>query len=270
LFAAPMLHEVEQRNALELALRQALAQGQFEMHYQPLMNAQGQLQAAEALLRWRKPDGEVISPSVFIPVCERSGLMVELGQWVIDAVAEQLHRWELEPGLPAALRFAINVSARQFALSDFPERLLASLHHAKVAPSRITLELTEGVLVDNFDVVASSIERLHQQGVRIELDDFGTGFSSLAYLRRLPIDGLKIDRSFIADAPFDARAASVVDAIFDVAERFSLDITAEGVETAAHAAFLSQRKIACVQGYLYTAPLSAAEFCYRYLQSSLP
>lgn len=265
-FETPMLAKQEQRSQLELTLREAIVGSEFVVYYQPIMNAEERLRSAEALVRWRKPDGTLVSPADFIAVCERSGMIVELGRWVQQEVIRQIKSWGEKSLLPGELRIAINVSARQFVRADFAPSLLDGCHQAAVSPTRITIELTEGLFLENLESASDAVSLLQKAGVRFDLDDFGTGFSSLAYLRKLPIDGLKIDRTFIADAPVDGRAAGLVDAIVDIARQFELDVTAEGVESPAHQEFLRPRGVHAYQGYLYSRPLPGPEFEAQFLR----
>jgi EAL domain-containing protein (putative c-di-GMP-specific phosphodiesterase class I) len=236
-------------------LRRALDLGQLELFYQPKIHAPtGEITGAEALLRWHHPQRGMVSPSVFIPIAERHGLIGVLGQWVIDEACRQARVWRDE-GL--RMRVAINLSVHQLRQPDLAERIAAALQRHQVNPQLLTCEITESVAMEDAEGTMRIFEKLAAVGVHISIDDFGTGYSSLAYLRKLPAGELKIDRGFVLDLETSADARAVVDAVVKLAQALGLKVVAEGVETEAQAHVL--RSLGCdeLQGYLYAKPMSA-------------
>jgi diguanylate cyclase (GGDEF)-like protein/PAS domain S-box-containing protein len=250
---------VTARSLLEADLRLALHKNQFELHFQPQLNADNSLCGAEVLLRWRHPQRGMISPGEFIPVAEESGLILALGRWVLDSACAQLARWARHPKF-AQLSIAVNVSSRQFHQSDFVEQVLDSVTASGADPQRLKLELTESLLVSNVEDVIAKMTALKSRGIAFSLDDFGTGYSSLAYLKRLPLDELKIDQSFVRDTLSDANDAVIVTTIIGLAESLGLAVIAEGVETEAQREFLAQNGCDTYQGYLFSRPLPISAF----------
>jgi diguanylate cyclase (GGDEF)-like protein len=253
-FNPAMQAEIDTRTAMESALRQALVHGQFQLYYQPQVNARGERTGAEALIRWIDASGKMVAPGEFIPLAEETGLILELGQWVLDTACAQLRRWQ-DDGLMQHLQMSINVSARQFHQPDFVDRVRKSLAASGANPKRLTLELTESIVVDRLDEVIQRMEELSQLGVRFSLDDFGTGYSSLSYLKRLPLDEVKIDRSFVRDLVVDSNDAAIVRAILAMSESLGLRVIAEGVETEAQRDFLLSNGCRAYQGYLFGRPM---------------
>jgi diguanylate cyclase (GGDEF)-like protein/PAS domain S-box-containing protein len=249
---------VEARSVLEADLRAALMQQQFQLHYQPQM-AGDRLIGAEALVRWRHTERGLVAPAEFIPLAEDTGLIVELGRWVLDAACRQLALWARQPAT-AQLSIAVNVSPRQFHQADFVQQVLAALAGAGANPRRLKLELTEGLLVTSIGDVISKMARLKNEGISFALDDFGTGYSSLAYLQRLPLDQLKIDRSFVKDIVGDPSGAAIAKTIIALAGNLGLTVIAEGVETAAQRDFLAAEGCRLYQGYLFGRPLPIEDF----------
>lgn len=250
---------VTARSLLEADLRAALLDNQLLLHFQAQLDAESTLCGAEVLLRWQHPQRGMISPAEFIPVAEESGLILPIGQWVIENTCIQLAHWTTHP-LFSQLSIAVNVSSRQFHQIDFVEQVLKSLENTGANPQRLKLELTESLLITNVDDVVAKMTALKARGIAFSLDDFGTGYSSLAYLKRLPFDELKIDQSFVRDTLSDANDAAIVTTIIGLAERFGLSVIAEGVETEAQRAFLAQHSCKAYQGYLFSKPLPIAEF----------
>jgi EAL domain-containing protein (putative c-di-GMP-specific phosphodiesterase class I) len=253
-FNPAMQAAIDSRSALETAMQQALAQGEFRLYYQPQVDQDENRVGAEALIRWLHPRRGLVSPAEFIPLAEETGLIVELGQWVLDSACRQLKQWEGD-ARNGSLPIAVNVSARQFHLPDFVERVKRSLALSGANPARLKLELTESLLLENVDGVIARMAQLHQLGVRFSLDDFGTGYSSLSYLKRLPLDQIKIDQSFVRDLPGDPNDAAIVRAIITMGQSLGLNVIAEGVETREQQAFLSLHGCVCYQGYLFARPL---------------
>ena len=246
------------RLSLENDLRRALARGQMFLAYQPQVDiADGRVRGVEALLRWQHPERGPVSPLEFIPLAEESGFIVELGEWVLRTACRQMAQWQAL-GLPP-LRMAINISAVQFHHGDFAAVLATALAHYGIHPGLVELELTESVLMQHLDEVLASLARIKALGVRLAIDDFGTGFSSLNYLRRFPIDRLKIDQSFVRDIARTPANASITRAIIALADSLSLEVVAEGIEQAAERDFLASLGCGEGQGYYYARPLAAAD-----------
>ncbi|MCK9173600.1 MAG: EAL domain-containing protein, partial [Desulfuromonas thiophila] len=260
LFYAPEMNQrLQETMELEEALRQALEQEQFLLHYQPKVNlATGQICGCEALVRWQHAQRGLISPAQFIPLAEETGLIVPLGDWVLRQACAQTCQWRNAGLQPVPV--AVNLSARQFRKGDLTQRLQSILQHSGLAAGELELELTESMIMDNPQQAVQIMHELKQLGLSLSLDDFGTGYSSLNYLRRFPVDNLKIDRSFIRDVATDTSGASVVTSIIQIAHNLGLGAVAEGVETRDQLDFL--RRCGCdqLQGYLFSKPLAAEDF----------
>jgi diguanylate cyclase (GGDEF)-like protein/PAS domain S-box-containing protein len=246
------------RAALELDLRAGLAEGQFELFYQPQME-DGRITGAEALLRWRHPRDGYISPAAFIPLAEEAGLILPLGEWVLQTACHQLAAWARNPAL-AHLRLAVNVSPRQFHLSSFVPQVLAALAVSGAQARQLELELTEGLLLEDVEDTIEKMAQLKGYGVGFSLDDFGTGYSSLSYLKRLPLDQLKIDQSFVRDVLSDPNDAAIARTIVALGTSLGLRVIAEGVETEAQRAFLESNHCRAWQGYLLSPPVPLDQF----------
>lgn len=241
---------------LETQLRQAIARDQLQLNYQLKTDLEsGHITGVEALLRWHHPEFGLVAPADFIPMAERSGMMVEIGEWVLHTAARQGRQW-IDKGL-AELSVAVNFSPQQMHQKDIVERVAAILAETGLPPEHLVIELTEGILMEQIEEVAPKLQRLRELGIRISVDDFGTGLSSLAHLKRLPIDSLKIDLSFIRDIPDNPDACKIVDAIIAMSQQFGLKVIAEGVERQEQANYLSERGCNEMQGYLINRPLSA-------------
>jgi diguanylate cyclase (GGDEF)-like protein/PAS domain S-box-containing protein len=257
---APEMHAaaVERLN-LEAEFRQALIGGQFVVHYQPtVMIDTGAVSGFEALVRWDHPDRGLLAPGEFIPIAEETGLIVELGRWVLRQACNQASSWRTaNPNLD--LGIAVNLSARQFRDPRLLDDVAAALVGADLEARSLTLEITESVFFDDRDAAVECLQRLKTLGVRVALDDFGTGYSSLGRLRELPIDILKIDKAFIDGVASDSESSGLVEAILRMAETLSLDTIAEGVEYGDQADRLAQLGSQLVQGFLYSRPLPAAQ-----------
>jgi diguanylate cyclase (GGDEF)-like protein/PAS domain S-box-containing protein len=255
-YTAEMTARAFERLGLEHALRQALARGEFSLHFQPVVSAAGgDIAGFEALLRWNSPERGMVSPLQFVSIAEETGLIVPIGEWALRAACAQLARWHAA-GFPA-LTLAVNVSARQFQQSDLVGVVRRALQSAGLQPKDLTLEITESVLMQEVDLTAQTLRELSQSGVGLSVDDFGTGYSSLSYVKRFPVDTLKIDRSFVRDIPGDADDVAIAAAIIAMAHTLGLGVVAEGVETAEQLFFLSAHGCDAFQGYLFSRPLTA-------------
>jgi len=258
-FDPGMQASAEHQAALEHALREGLAAHQFVLYCQPQFSRQGRLVGAEVLVRWRRADGQLLGPDAFIGLAESCGLIVPLGQYVLEESCHALARWRADQTL-GKLELGVNVSAHQLRSADFAGRVAEILMHTGAPADKLCLELTESVFADN---VADTIERMHtlcSHGVHFSLDDFGTGYSSLAYLRHFPLTALKIDRSFVHDVHVNPEAAPIVEAIIALARKLKLDIVAEGVEHEAQRSFLVEGGCNTLQGYLLGKPMPIWEF----------
>jgi diguanylate cyclase (GGDEF)-like protein/PAS domain S-box-containing protein len=253
-FDQKMQTAVLARASLEVELRQALARGQLELHYQPQVGRDGRISGAEALLRWTHPQLGVVSPVDFIPVAESTGLILTIGAWVLKTACEQLARWGASPNT-AHLTMAVNVSARQFAQPDFVDQVLCTLQQTDADRRKLKLELTESMLVSDLDDVITRMGALRREGVGFSLDDFGTGFSSLSYLQRLPLDQIKLDKSFVRDVLVDANAAAIARTVVALGRCLGLAVIAEGVELEGQRVFLAELGCHAYQGYLFSRAL---------------
>jgi EAL domain-containing protein (putative c-di-GMP-specific phosphodiesterase class I) len=231
--------------------------GQLELVYQPQVVGVGRVTGVEALLRWRHPQRGLVSPADFIPLAEETGLILPIGQWVLEQACHQLAAWAAVPTL-SHLTMAVNVSARQFQQDDFVQRVLATLEKTHATPQRLKLELTESMLVDDVVSIIAKMDALKTRGVGFALDDFGTGYSSLAYLKRLPLNQLKIDQGFVRNIVTDPNDAAIAKMVVVLAESLGLAVIAEGVELQAQADFLAHLGCHAYQGYLFSKPISAA------------
>ena len=247
-----------ERLTLETGLRRAIDKQQFVLHYQPQIDlASGVLVGAEALIRWQHPLHGMVAPAHFIPLAEETGLIAPIGEWVIDEACRQIAAWRAA-GLPP-LKVAVNLSSRQFR-PDLPDTVATLLAKHGVEPSQLELEMTESMLMRDVEEGIRMMHDLRRIGVSLSLDDFGTGFSSLAYLKRFPIDKLKIDQSFVRGISDDGKDMAIIRAIVNLAKFLELKVLAEGVETAAQSSFLNQAGCELVQGFLFSCPLDAETF----------
>jgi diguanylate cyclase (GGDEF)-like protein len=247
---------------LEHALRRAIENHEFVLHYQPKVHlGSGQITGVEALLRWQRPGYGLVMPAAFVPTLEDTGLIVRVGGWVIAEACHQIAEWERSD--VGSLQVAVNVSARQFIEGDLERAVNSALEDSGVAPQLLELELTESSMMANTALTVAKLERLRARGVRISIDDFGTGYSSLAYLRRFPVDKLKIDIAFIRDLITNPGDASIALTIIRMAHGLKLDVIAEGVETAAQLAYLRSHHCDEIQGYLISQPLPAQQLAAR-------
>ena len=257
-YSQDMNKGMQERMRIESGLRHALGNGELVLYYQPKFEiASGRLVGAEALVRWMHPERGIVPPGEFIPLAETTGLIVQVGEWVLEEACAQASIWQ-RSGI-APFRVAVNVSAREFTQS-LPDRVAETLRRYGLDPSWLELEITESTLMHDVDRVTAIMDRITALGVSLSLDDFGTGFSSLSYLKRFPIHTLKIDRSFTTGIPTDASDCAIAGTIISMARQLCLRVIAEGVETLDQLAFLREAGCDEVQGYLYAAPLPAYEF----------
>jgi diguanylate cyclase (GGDEF)-like protein len=267
-FQPQMQVAAKDRLAIVNGLREALQCNEMELHYQPQLNAKGEIVGAEALLRWNHSERGKILPYEFITIAEETGIILTLGEWVLRTACSELKRWinitdrgQANP-LPS---ISINVSPKQFRQRDFFERFQNIIENLDIDPRCIELELTEGMLIENIEETAFKMEQLSGLGVRLAIDDFGTGYSSLHYLTHLPLHRIKIDQSFIRNMLNDPGSATVVQSIISLAHNLGLDVIAEGVETEAELTFLQEKGCNIYQGYYFSKPLPEEAFS-RYLR----
>ncbi len=245
---------VMERAALEVGLRTAIQDGQLLLHYQPQVDAQGVICGAEALVRWLHPLHGMVHPAKFIPVAEETGLILPLGDWVLQSACEQLARWAHHAVLKNCT-IAVNVSAHQFRDAHFVTTVLRTLRQTGACPERLKLELTESLFIDNVEDIIAKMLFLKAEGIAFSLDDFGTGYSSLSYLKRMPLAQLKIDQSFVRDILVDANDAAIARMVVALAQSLGLDVIAEGVETQAQAEYLAHAGCHAYQGYFFGKPM---------------
>ncbi|MDP1903059.1 MAG: EAL domain-containing protein [Pseudomonadota bacterium] len=256
-FHDPKMQAVlEKRGALEQSIRLALSRNEFRLHYQLQVDQHGKGMGVEALIRWQHPEQGTVSPADFIPVAEETGLIVPIGKWVMETACRQIKDWRDNPDM-AGLTVAVNVSARQFQDPDFVAHVRELVELNAIPCGHLKLELTESMVLHQVEESIRKMEVLRKLGVRFSLDDFGTCYSSLAYLKRLPLDQIKIDRSFVLDITHDPNDAVIVKAILSLAGSLGLDAIAEGVETGEHRNFLELHGCLAYQGFLYSRPVPA-------------
>lgn len=258
-FDPAMQTVVLERAALEADLRRAIEENQFLLYYQAQVDGGERVTGAEALLRWQHPQRGIVPPADFIPVAEETGLILPIGSWVLETACAQLARWATRPEM-ADLTIAVNVSAQQLREPDFAAKVLAVIGRTGATANRLKLELTESVLVDNVQDIIEKMSALKARGVVFSLDDFGIGYSSLSYLKRLPLDQLKIDQSFVHDVLDDPNDATIAKTIVALAQSLGLGVIAEGVETEAQRDFLADAGCHAYQGYYFCRPLPIEGF----------
>jgi EAL domain-containing protein (putative c-di-GMP-specific phosphodiesterase class I) len=252
-FTPAMNRQAIERLQIEVGLRRAMAQGELRLHYQPIIElASGRIVSAEALLRWQDPELGLVSPARFIPVAEETGLIVPIGQWVLQQACAQVLAWR-QSGL-ATISVAVNLSARQFRAADFAATVAEALRDTGCPADALQLEITESMVMHHAERALATMHALTALGVRLAIDDFGTGYSSLSHLKRFPVHKLKIDRSFVSDIHIDANDKAIVEAILVLAKKLGLRTVAEGVETAAQLDFLHALGCDEYQGYLFARP----------------
>jgi EAL domain-containing protein (putative c-di-GMP-specific phosphodiesterase class I) len=258
-YAADMKRRACQAAELDAELRLAIEREEFELHYQPQVRLDtGEITGVEALIRWRKPDGTLVSPAGFLARAEENGLILPISAFVLRHACKQAATWRRN-GLPA-LRMGVNLSPVQFRGQGLPFLVARVLSETSLDARQLELELTENIVMHDIDQVVTQLQQLHDLGVVISIDDFGTGFSSLSYVKRLPVDRLKIDQSFIREVISDPSDRAIVSAIVNLAHSLRMEVVAEGVETAEQLECV--RAVGCdaVQGYYFGKPMPAAQF----------
>lgn len=255
-----ILNNYKNEIILETRLTDAISNNELEVYYQPLFDTEsGKMRGAEALLRWIDDDGRVVyTPSEFIPIAEKNGSIIEIGNYVFKEVFRNIHDWVVK--YRADFIVSINISAIQLERVDFVDNMQKLLELYEVNPSMIELEITESVLINDFDSILDTLNLLSQIGIKVSLDDFGTGFSSLSYLRQLPISTLKIDKSFIDDVCNDDRTANITSSVVEMVKKLELETVAEGVETKEQLEYLKEIGCENIQGFLLSKPVSKSEF----------
>ncbi len=258
-FFDPALRAVmNARAAMEADIRQAIRVNEFALFYQPQLDA-GRLAGAEALIRWNHPRRGLLGPGAFISLAEETGLILPLGEWVLETACAQIAAWANQERTQH-LTVAVNISARQLREPDFVSRVLAALHHSGANPARLKLELTESMLVDNIESVIAKMTEIKANGIGLSLDDFGTGYSSLSYLKRLPLDQLKIDRSFVRDIVEDLSSRAIAQSVISLGQVMNRSVIAEGVETQQQLDCLMELGCHAFQGFLFGSPLPLEDF----------
>jgi len=246
-FDAPMHVSALLRASLASELDQGLRENQFELHYQPIVNlTSGRTDRFEALVRWRHPERGELLPDEFLPSMEETGLIVQLGHWVIAEVCRQLVEWG-----PEVVNVSVNISDKEFWSQDLLTRVLATLERHDLAPDRLTLEITESVLMRRPELALRLMKKMHEAGLRLHIDDFGTGYSSLETLHRFPVDAFKIDRSFIRTLTSSDNSVELISALVKLGKALGIAVVAEGVETGEQLEFLQEIGCATGQGYLF-------------------
>jgi EAL domain-containing protein (putative c-di-GMP-specific phosphodiesterase class I) len=254
------MHEnITARVSLESDLRAAIACQQFQLYFQVQMDSSSNPSGAEALIRWNHPQRGQVSPAQFIPLAEETGLILQIGNWVLDTACAHIKAWEQDAST-RNLVLSVNVSAKQFHQADFISQVQATLHRYAINPKLLKLELTESLLLERVESTITTMCSLKKLGVQFSLDDFGTGYSSLQYLKRLPLDQLKIDQSFVDDIVTDFHDQSIVRTIIAMAQSLELEVIAEGVETEEQWQLLLNNGCTHFQGYLFSRPVPQEEF----------
>lgn len=258
-FDPKMQEAISARAFMENELRKAIEQKQFQLYYQVQIDYTGKATGAEALIRWKHPERGMISPFHFIPLAEETGLILAIGDWVMDTACAQLKSWQQDPAT-REFSLSINVSAKQFNQSDFVDKVNEIIRHHGIDPAFLRLEITESMLLDNIETMISKMMALRKVGVGFELDDFGTGYSSLQYLKKLPLNQLKIDQSFVRDLTHDDNDKVIVRTIINTAHSLNLNVIAEGVETEDQLTLLKSEGCHHYQGYYFGKPVPIDEF----------
>jgi EAL domain-containing protein (putative c-di-GMP-specific phosphodiesterase class I) len=258
-FDPQMQESINIHAALDADLRKALEKQEFQLYYQIQIDSTGRKLGAEALIRWLHPERGLVSPADFIPLAEETGLILPIGQWVMQSACAQIKSWEHD-ALTSGIALSVNVSAKQFHQADFVTQVRNIVQMLAINPQQLKIEITESMLLENIDATIETMVELKDIGIGFSLDDFGTGYSSLQYLKRLPIDQLKIDQSFVRDIVTDSSDMAIVRTIIAMAQSLNLDVIAEGVETEEQRQFLLDAGCTQFQGYLFGKPLPIEQF----------
>lgn len=253
--------DTAERSGLDRDLQAALREQQFVLHYQPQLDEQNRVLGAELLIRWQHPQRGLLGPGEFIDHAEKTGLIIAIGQWVLEQTAIRLRQWQDDP-LYRHLSLAVNISQKQSCQASFVAEILDLIQRHAIDAQRLELELTETLIVQDMEDLTSKMAALVERGVRFSLDDFGTGFSSLSHLKRLPLSKLKIDRSFICDVLTDANSETIVRSVIALGQSMGMTVIAEGVETEAQRQFLAAHGCHQFQGYLLGRPMPLEDFCH--------
>lgn len=252
-----MSEQMREELHLKQSLHHALDNREFVLHYQPQVSAQtSQVFGYESLIRWNHPDFGLLSPNHFISLAEETGMIIDIGEWVLQEACHQIRKWQVEVRRPD-LKVSVNLSAQQFVDAVLPEKVFRALEESGLSPESLIIEITETLVLQDFDRSIETMERLRNRGIKVHLDDFGIGFSSLSYLNRLPIDAIKIDRSFVSQISDEDHEVAIVNAIISMAKSLGLQVIAEGVEKKEHISYLKQKGCYEYQGYYFSKPVPA-------------
>lgn len=256
-YQSTMKEKLDERMEIERELQRALTREEFVLHYQPQVDCAGKILGVEALVRWQHPTKGLIAPLKFIPIAEERGLILPIGEWVLKTACRQVNEWGKMGLSPVSM--SVNLSARQFIQQDILDTISGIINESEVNPEQIILEITETAAMENAEKTVQILQELKSLGIKISLDDFGTGYSSLLYLKRFPVDSIKIDRSFIVDFSTDLEGASITKTIVSLAKNLKCTVVAEGVETVEQLKFLKDLECEQMQGYLFSKPLPEKE-----------
>ncbi|MFC1747790.1 EAL domain-containing protein [Pseudomonadota bacterium] len=258
-FKTDLESQVVEQVSMEKHLRKGMVNKEFQAYYQPIINpVHGNITGMEALMRWDRPGYGLVSPAIFIPIAEEKGLIVSMGEWILNHACEYVAALNKRRDKPLTL--SVNLSARQFREKDLPKTVERILKESGLAPASLFLEITETTLMDNMELSVATMEKLRSMGIRLSLDDFGTGYSSLNYLKQFPLDVLKLDHTFVKDIPEDSDATKIAAAIISLAKGLGLQVIAEGVENSQQLMFLERHQCERVQGFLFSRPVPGDEF----------
>ena len=268
-FSREMRVSSEQQMFMGNCLRSALAREELSLFFQPKVDiVRGRIVGAEALLRWHNEELGEVSPSVFIPLAEKIGFINEMGRWALEQACREAQKWQQSGKEP--VQVSVNVSPQQFRTGRLFDSVIRALELSGLERSTLELEITESLLLQDSDTPLAILKKLHDHGIALALDDFGTGYSALSYLKRFPLQVLKIDRSFVHDLQENESSRGLIEAIIAMARSLKLEIVAEGVETQEQLDFLQQHNVTIIQGFFFSPPVSAAEFGELLQKQSLP
>jgi len=256
-FAHEMQVKAERNQRIQMLLSKAITNNELTVLYQPKISLlQKKMVGCEALIRWYPEEDDMISPDIFIPIAEQTGQIIEFGNWILNQVCEQIAHWQTLPYFEDMVT-AINVSVRQLGTSEFREKLVEAMNTHSIEAKHVEIEVTETATFDDHNFFFSELEKIHALGVKISIDDFGTGHSSLDYLRKMPVDIIKIDRSFIKDIGTDEQDEELIRTILAISKTMSIQVIAEGAETVEQLIFLDENHVDNVQGYYFSKPIQA-------------